>query len=290
MLATGPAFISVPGYEEIFTGGPPTCKDNECRRPGGTTLLDELAAAPDATLTDQAVIASWSGIGRVAARFPQRIALSAGRRGGGTRYVLLQDSVIASLAQRADAAGPFPGHGDFRQDRYTAAIALRYLDLHRPRFLFIGLGEPDEYGHRNDYRRYLESLEFSDQVIGELLMRLGLLELAHYRTFLAITTDHGRAKNFTDHGKQHPESARVWLVVTGSEVTARGRLPSTSSHFLRDIAPVFRRLAPNDHPAREDSEPALLALLGGAGAELELGRGTSEAMWLRAASQGKTLP
>lgn len=46
MSASGPAFVSLPGYSEIFTGRRAHgCADNDCGRARTTTLFDEVARA-----------------------------------------------------------------------------------------------------------------------------------------------------------------------------------------------------------------------------------------------------
>src|SRR5262249_6132735 len=57
--ASGPNFISLPGYREILSGRPTLgCETNGCGLADEPTLLDELAARGDSI----AVIASWETI------------------------------------------------------------------------------------------------------------------------------------------------------------------------------------------------------------------------------------
>ena len=61
MTATGPQFISLPGYLEIFAGKPdPTCDRNDCPAIPIRTVLDDVAAASGTD--DVAVVASWLAI------------------------------------------------------------------------------------------------------------------------------------------------------------------------------------------------------------------------------------
>jgi hypothetical protein len=240
--ASGPNFMSVPGYMEMLSGRRPVpCADNGCMV-SQPTLLDELATVPGVEREDVAVIASWEGLERAAALDPNRITISAGRTHGATRHLLNYDDESARLLQAGTRAGPDPGQGDFRRDRETAAIALRYLDTHEPAFLFLGLGEPDEYGHRNDYGRYLAALEYCDRVIGEVVKRLRALEARGRSTTLVVTTDHGRSETFAGHGEGNPESARVWLVAAGTRIAARGYTEAPAARYLADLAPTVRSL------------------------------------------------
>jgi hypothetical protein len=222
IAASGPNFVSLPGYTEIFEGRPPTkCQDNECGGARGPTIADEIRAGV-ARNSDVAVFASWERIGVAATREPSRIVVSAGR---------------TDVRENID---PYPGYGAFRPDRYTAALALQYLDSQRPAFLFVGLGEPDEYAHRGDYAGYLASLQFADDFIGRLLASLDRMGERGRRTLVLITSDHGRARDYRDHGGQFPESARVWLAAFGGPVRARGFAAAPEPRHLADIAPTIR--------------------------------------------------
>jgi phosphopentomutase len=142
--------------------------------------------------------------------------------------------------KEGEAAGPAPGHGDFRRDEVTARLALHHLRASRPRFLFIGLGETDEYGHRREYKNYLRALREADRVIGEVAAVLEGFERQGRETLLLVTTDHGRSHDFESHGAHAPESARVWLLAAGSRFVARGYARAIAPRRLADLAPTLR--------------------------------------------------
>ncbi len=244
MKAHGPDFMSAPGYAEMLTGrGPAHCANNSCPPIDEPTLLDEIAALPGVEVGDVAAIASWDKIATLAAEDPSHAMISAGRHAGATRERLARDPVTRALFDEAAGASEFPGHGDYRPDRFTAAIALHYLDTHEPRFLFIGLGDTDEYAHRDDYRGYLDALRFDDGVIAWVAARLDTIAARGRRTLLVVTTDHGRGDHFTGHGADYPESAEVWMVASGTEVHARGRIEPTVTTSLADVAATIRVVA-----------------------------------------------
>jgi hypothetical protein len=197
MVATGPHFVSLPGYNEIFSGRSPSwCFDNDCPATQVPTIADEVRE----TSSDVAVFSSWGPIVRAAALRPSDIVRSTGE----------------------------VGTGAFRADRATADKALAYFRERHPTFMFLGLGEPDEYAHRSDYGGYLGSLsEMGDR--GK-------------STSVFVTCDHGRSDDFRDHGGPWPESSRVWLVAAGGAIPARGAVESKQRHRLADIAPTIRAL------------------------------------------------
>jgi hypothetical protein len=240
--ATGPEFVSLPGYAEMLSGRRmPGCEDNACGATRAPTLLDEVASTPGARTSDVAVVTSWPDIGRIAAQRPDLVAMSTGRSGGPTRELFRRDPVAAALVDEAARESSEPGVGDFRPDRHTARIALRYLETAHPRILFVSLGEPDEYAHRGDYRGYLRALRDADLAIGQMARALSERARAGSRTVLFVTADHGRARDFKNHGHEHPESARVWLFAWGTEVSPK-RGAALGDRRLADLAPTLRAL------------------------------------------------
>lgn len=216
--ATGPNFISLPGYTEILTGRSPlACQSNECSAVATPTVLDEAYAAGARV----AAFSSWEKLQRAITVAPGRFFVSCGRDG---------DPTIQ----------PFPGGGEYRPDSVTAYEALRYLAKEQPDVLFVGLGDPDEYAHRGDYEGYVRALSFADAVVGEVFAILDRMGDRGARTNVFVTSDHGRAEDFKNHGGYAPESARVWLFAAGPAITARGRVASSDDRRLADVAPTMR--------------------------------------------------
>lgn len=236
--ASGPDFVSLPGYAEIFTGRRVTgCLDNSCPGASFETIADQVAAQSSATKS--AIITSWPNIARVGSR-SRRVAISTGRHAGATRRSFERPDAVGDALRAAEAEQPWPGDGDFRRDRFTANLALAYLRAEQPDFLFVGLGETDEFAHQGNYAGYLDALREADRFLGELSAELAARAQQGVKTALFVTADHGRAESFREHGKGYPELARVWLVASGTAVTARGFVASPEQRRLADIAPTLR--------------------------------------------------
>lgn len=239
MEASGPNFVSLPGYMEMLTGRADTgCTDNQCRQVTFPTVLDDVASA---RLGDAVVLASWTGIGRAATAFDNGPLVSVGRHGGSDRTRFDEDPEVARLLADGAEASPDPGYDDFRPDAHTGKIALAYLASGKPGFLFVGLGETDEYGHRNDYRSYLRALKDADRTIGVIADAVLSLDEGGHPATLLVTTDHGRSTEFSSHGREYPESSRVFLVAAGSGILARGFVPARA-HRLADLGQTIRAL------------------------------------------------
>jgi hypothetical protein len=265
ITATGPQFISLPGYLEIFAGRPdPVCDRNDCARPPVRTMADDVVDSSGPG--NVAVVTSWPNIAKAASADPSRFALTSGRRFVTRADAFREDPAEAALLDRGASAAAWPGAGDYRPDAITSRIALRHLQTSRPRLLFIGLGDADEYAHRNDYHGYLEALHESDAVLGKLAATLESLGARGRHTAVLVTTDHGRAYDFRDHGRRHPESGRVWLVAGGGDVHGPGVGSAVRRHTLSDVAPTVRALLGITGTAASDAS----ASAGGRGREGEL--------------------
>jgi hypothetical protein len=259
ITATGPRFISMPGYLEIFAGRPdPGCESNECARPPAHTVADDVIESSGAD--DVAVVSSWPAIARASSADASRLVVSAGRKRLERGDVLRADDATALLLDQGGRARAFPGEGDYRPDAITATVALRVLESLHPRFLFVGLGDADEYGHRNDYHGYLEAIHASDAFLGDLFAELDQMGARGRHTTVLVTADHGRAYDFQNHGGRYPESGRVWLVAAGGDVAGHGLVAASSRHTLSDVAPTVRALLGIDGPGQPI--PEVVATLG----------------------------
>jgi Metalloenzyme superfamily len=216
IAASGPNFVSLPGYTELLGGRASRCTNNECSRTVLPSILDEARAAG----AKVAAFASWEKLDLAATRVPGAFVSSCGRNGD-------------------PAIDPWPGHGDYRPDRLTADAALAYYEAEQPDVFFLGLGDPDEYAHRGDYEGYLGSLRRADDIVGRLVTLLDGLGDRGRSTHLVVTADHGRSKDFSNHGSM-PEAARVWMVAAGPRFLARGPVASSQPRHLADIAPTLR--------------------------------------------------
>jgi hypothetical protein len=240
---SGPNFVSLPGYAEMLSGRPAACHENNCPGPAAAkTLVDAVCETVQAEPCSAAVFSSWPEIERVATSEPGRALLSTGREGGNARALLREIPELAALHERGRRAAPAPGYGGYRPDHETARLALSYLEHDRPRFTFIGLGDTDELAHAGDYGGYLRALGEADEVIGKVSDLAARWESMNEPTVVVVTTDHGRAESFRDHGGRFPESQRSWLVAAGTGVPARGAIRLERTRFMRDLAPTLAGL------------------------------------------------
>lgn len=213
------------------------CTENDCRVMRRTTLLDDFSSHSDG-LEVAGAFSSWPKIETAATSLGRGI-VSAGRFSGINQEALSRYPACEALL--AESRANSSEVGSFRSDQTTAALARAFLQQANSPFVFISLGETDEAAHKNDYRGYLEALHQADHFVGQLREDLSRLQAQGRDTLLLVTTDHGRAEHFTDHGRKYPESSRSFLIAEGAMIRARGQWDSPKA-YLRDIAPTVRAL------------------------------------------------
>lgn len=211
--------VSYPGYSETLCGyADPAVTGNDHGPNPNPTVFHRLARHPDRR-GDMAAFAAWDGIGDVfdapRAPFPVAVGYEPVSRGRITGELHLLNRLKAETPR---------GWPDEAYDAVTMHSALQWIVANGPRLVFVGLGEPDEWAHRGDYGRYLDSTNRWDAAVGELWSTLQLMPQYRDSTTLILATDHGRGQGerWTDHGADTPGSDATWMAFLGPDTPAAG--------------------------------------------------------------------
>ena len=143
-------------------------------------------------------------------------------------------------------------------DAITQGAAREHLARHKPRVLYIGLGETDEWAHGKRYDLYLEAAHQGDRALADLWASLQAMPEYAGKTALVLTTDHGRGTTpatWTDHGTATEGAEFVWIAVLAPGVTpaqgiradvatTQSQVAATIAHLLgEDLAAFAPRVA-----------------------------------------------
>jgi hypothetical protein len=224
-VATGPAHISLPGYLEIMRGHPSTdCQTNECEPKLEETMADLFETS--------AVFASWDTIRKTVSKNPDRFVINCGRN--------YRSQAWKNLGFKDDVT--FPEFFDpwYRPDDLTKKAVLEYLEHNTPQFLWVSLGDTDEWAHAGNYQKYLESLVDADKFVGQMISWANAQPCAKDFTFI-VTADHGRSLHWQDHGWD-AESARDWVMIYGRSTPAEGFVHYNRTKSLSNILPTVKSL------------------------------------------------
>jgi arylsulfatase A-like enzyme len=135
-------------------------------------------------------------------------------------------------------------------DVLTFELALAYLKEHRPRLLWLGLGQSDDWAHARRYDRLLDYLHLADELLKELWETLQTLETHRDRTTLILTTDHGRGttpRDWAEHDRGIEGSQDVWIAIIGPDTPDRGEVTDTAPVHQADVAATILRLLGLDY-------------------------------------------
>ena len=210
---------SLPAYQSIFAGALTGCDGNDCGRIARETFPERLIRELPLTRASVAVFASWRKIADAVEHAPGAITVDAG----------------------PDGKGAAPEWDDARRDADTFALAMRYLAVQRPRFLYLSFDDSDEWAHRGDLERYRASLLQYDAWLDVLFETLEAMGDYGKHTTVIVTTDHGRGAGarWTEHGPDTPQARKVWLFARGAGVKP-GLASAPATHL--DIRPTIEAL------------------------------------------------
>ncbi len=253
---TNGLWFSYPGYNELLSGFPdPRIDGNDRHLNPNVTVLEWLNQRP-AFKGKVAAFASWELLPWI---------LNEERSGvpsNGAGAPVAKPETEREHALNDMAAELPPYWGETRMDAPTALGALEYLRRHRPRVLYVMLGETDEWAHGRRYDLYLDAAWRNDRTIRQLWEAAQSMPEYAGKTALVLTTDHGRGngeKDWTTHGRKVPAAERIWMAVMGPGVAPLG-LRSNVTVTQSQIAATIAGLLGEDYNASQPKAAAPLPL------------------------------
>lgn len=239
--------FTYPGFNEIFTGfADDRIISNDKRDNPNVTVFEWLFQKP-AFAGRAAAFANWD---------THFFIFNAHRSGipiwtGYTNTLnFVPGSRLALLEQVHRDMNPLWPDMDFDALYFNAA--LEYLTEQKPRLLWLGLSEPDEWAHESRYDHYLFSATKMDSYLRRLWEKLQ--SLPHYRdqTTVILTCDHGRGggiKDWTSHGAAIEGAENIWIAVLGPDTPPLGERTNIAPVFQNQIAGTLAALLGEDYNA-----------------------------------------
>ena len=246
--------FSYPGYNEILTGAAdPRIDSNDKVSNQNVTVLEWLNGQAEFR-GRVAAFGSWD-------RFPFIINQSRSQLPVIAGWVPLDGPGLSSeerLLGRLITETPRMWD-DCCYDSFTFHAATEYLKRQKPRVLYVGLGETDEFAHMGQYPNYLRSAFHFDQNLKRLWDLLETMPDYRGTTALIVTADHGRGSGpvaWRGHGAETEGSERIWIGVLGPDSPPMGErtnvAPLTQGQVAATVAALlgldFLSFAPRAAP------------------------------------------
>jgi hypothetical protein len=231
--------FSYPGYAEILTGEPhdAAIDSNDNRRYPFPTVLDVLQRRLGLGRDQVAVFGSWETFRWIASS----------REGGFVANAGFQAIDSADPAAQRWSREQFEAHSPWdtvRHDMFTFRLALSHLRTHRPRVLYLALGETDDWAHGLRYDRVLQTLALTDAWFKELWTWLQSDPQYRDNTSIIVTVDHGRGRTPADwgkHGDTIDGAQETWLAAIGPDWPRRGEWADAPDATADQVAATLAR-------------------------------------------------
>jgi hypothetical protein len=248
-VTNGRAF-SYPGYNEMSVGFPnPDIDSNGFGPNPNVSVFEWLNRSPDLA-GHVAIYGTWETHADIFNVSRSHLV----NQVGWTPPPKTGDASKDALLARMFATTTRFDEGDL-PNSYLQVELLDYVRTGKPRVMFVGYGETDNWAHQGRYDLVLDSAHRTDAFIKELWDTMqGMPQYRGTTTFI-ITADHGRGSGpveWKEHGVKEKGSENVWLAVIGPDTPALGErknvAPVTQSQIAATIAALMGKDYRKDVP------------------------------------------
>ncbi|HVK11754.1 MAG TPA: alkaline phosphatase family protein [Gemmataceae bacterium] len=212
--------FSYPGYSEMFCGvADPRIDSNSKKDNPNLSVLEFLNGRPGFKDRVEAVC-TWDVFPSIFRSKQNGLRVQSGWTPMAAGVLTDRERTLNEAMEALPRYWP-----DNAFDVFTMGAARSAFERRKPRVIYIGLGETDEWGHGRRYDLYLDAAHKADRFLAETWAWLQKDPQYKDKTALLITTDHGRGPtraDWTDHNKSSPGAEFIWVAVTGPGVPALG--------------------------------------------------------------------
>jgi hypothetical protein len=234
--------FSYPGYNEVLTGAPDARIDSNNKIPNPNVTVFEWLNQQPAFKNRVAVFGNWDVFAYIFNEERSHLPIWPVWEKKFVANEIRTTPLLEKLFQdTTETMGP-----DITYDSFLFHGALDYIKEKRPRAMFIGFGETDEWAHDGRYDLVLSAARHVDEYIARLWRTVQSMPQYKDKTTFIITCDHGRGsgtENWKHHGVSIDGAEYVWLAVIGPDTAGLGERvncePITHSQVAATIAELL---------------------------------------------------
>lgn len=258
-VTNGLAF-SYPGYNEMASGvADPRIDSNEFGPNPNLTVFEWLNGRPGLAGKVE-VFATWATFHDIFNEKRSRLPVRSGATLVDSTDKSPRGQLLLDLYRTTTRL-----EGDDPYDSFLNVAILEHLKKHRPRVLFVGYGDTDNWAHSGRYDLVLETAHHFDSFVAGLWNRMQSLPEYKDRTTFIITADHGRGHglvDWKDHGVEQKGSENIWIAIIGPDTPPRGERHNVPAVTQSQIAATIAALLGEDYrQAVPQAAPPLLDVL-----------------------------
>lgn len=232
--------FSYPGYSEIFTGFADTLINSNAYTANPHINLLEFINRNKKYRGKVAAFTAWDAFDRIL-----------NEKRSGVPVVAAFDTLVGNTPSRKllnrmlkDSYKPFDSAECL--DLFTHFGAMDHLKTEKPKVLYIGYGETDEWAHHAQYKDYLNAMRQTDKWIGDIWTYIQSDSYYKNKTALFITTDHGRGdkikEKWTSHGESIEEAGEIWFAIIAPGIKPKGEVKEKRQFFQNQFAQTMASL------------------------------------------------
>jgi len=250
--------FSYPGYNEIITGAfDPRIDANEYGPNPNVSVFEWLNAQTDLRGKVE-VVGSWDAFPRIFNRdrsgLPMKTGWDTPFPASATSTPTAKQAVVNTLYGTITRE-----FSDMPWDALLQQTLLDEVAHKKPRVLFVGYGETDEWAHNGRYDLVLRSAHAVDAFIRELWTTMQAMPEYAGKTTFIVTTDHGRGdgpENWKHHDWNVEGAQNIWIAAIGPDTPALGERRAAAPVTQSQIAATLAALLGKDWPAHSPAAGA----------------------------------
>jgi len=247
-VANGMAF-SYPGYNEMASGIPdPRINSNEFGLNPNQTVFEWLSHRPGFK-NKVDIFGTWETFHDIFNEPRSHLLIRSGATLVDAKDHSPSGQLLADLYKSTTRL-----EGTDPPDSFLTVSVLAHLRAHRPRVLFVGFGDTDNWAHSGRYDLVVETAHNFDAAVAALWNRMQSLPEYKDKTTFIITADHGRGHGLVewkDHGVEVKGSENIWIAVMGPDTPARGERHNVAAVTQSQIAATIAALLGEDYQKAE---------------------------------------
>jgi len=255
-VTNGKAF-SYPGYNEMSTGYPNDAIDSNEFGPNPNATVFEWLNQFAPFRGRVAIYGTWNVYDNIFNKARSGLVMQTGwtlppKARETPRDALLRE-LYATTTQFDEEDSP---------NSFIQVPLLDYVKTGKPRVLFVGYGETDNWAHQGRYDLVLDSAHRFDHFVEQLWNTMQAMPQYRGSTTFIITTDHGRGSGPTEwkeHGIEEKGSENIWIGVIGPDTAPLGERSHIAPVAQAGIAATLAAFLGKDYPAAVPQAAAPIA-------------------------------